>query len=206
MDGERPSRAALVVDDDAEARAVLASALARGGYLTLEATSGEEALEIVRRELPSVICLDICLSGICGYQVLHELRTAYGPGLPIVLVSGARGASCDRVAGLLLGADDFFTKPIAADEFLIRVRRLLDRSKPVASPIASKLTSREQEILGLLAQGLDPDDIAARLFITRKTVGTHSENIFRKLQVHNRAQAVALAYRQDLLRSPGSRS
>jgi DNA-binding NarL/FixJ family response regulator len=197
-----PSTPVLVVDDDADARAVVTSALGRTGCSTLEAISGEEALEIARRDPPALVSLDVCLPGICGYEVLRELRVEFGVGLPIVLVSGARAESCDRVAGLLLGADDFFVKPIAPDEFLIRVRRLLARSKPVAPAVASRLTSREQEVLGLLAQGLDPDDIAGRLFIARKTVRTHIENIFRKLEVHSRGQAIALAYRQDLLRVP----
>jgi DNA-binding NarL/FixJ family response regulator len=102
---------------------------------------------------------------------------------------------------MLLGADDYFVKPIASDEFLLRVQRLLVRSRPVAAAVASRLTSREQEVLRLLAEGLDAAEIAGRLFISRKTVRTHIENIYRKLQVHNRAQAVGLAYRQELLGS-----
>jgi DNA-binding NarL/FixJ family response regulator len=96
-------------------------------------------------------------------------------------------------------ADDYFVKPIASDEFLLRVRRLVDRSKAVAPAVASKLTPRELEVLRLLAEGLDGDEIARRLFIAGKTVRTHIENILRKLQVHTRGQAIALAYRQDLL-------
>jgi len=200
---DRPgsSAAALVVDVDEEARAAIASALARAGYATLEALSGEEAVEIARRTPPMLVALEVFLPGICGYQVLRELRAEFGAGLPIVFVSGVRTEACDRVAGMLLGADDYFVKPIASDEFLLRVQRLLARSRPVAAAIVSRLTSREQEVLRLLAEGLDAAEIAERLFISRKTVRTHIENIFRKLQVHNRAQAVGLAYRQDLLGS-----
>jgi DNA-binding NarL/FixJ family response regulator len=190
----------LAVDGDGESRAVVASALCRAGYTTLEASSGEEAIEIARRDPPALVALEVKLPGICGYQVLVELRVEFGAGLPIVFVSGARTEACDRVAGLLLGADDYFVKPIASDEFLLRVRRLVDRSKAAIAPIvASKLTPRELEVLRLLAEGLDGDEIARRLFIARKTVRTHIEHIFCKLQVHTRGQAVALAYRQDLL-------
>jgi DNA-binding NarL/FixJ family response regulator len=195
-----PSAPVLVVDGDEEARAIIASALGRAGYTTLEASSGEEAVEIAHRDPPTLVALEVVLPGICGYQVLRELRADFGAGLPIVFVSGARTEACDRVAGLLLGADDYFVKPIAADEFLLRVQRLLALSRPVTAAVASRLTSREQEVLRLLAEGLDLTEIAGRLFISRKTVRTHIENIFRKLQVHNRAQAVGLAYRQDLLR------
>jgi DNA-binding NarL/FixJ family response regulator len=188
------------VDGDVESRAVVASALCRAGYATLEASSGEEAIEIARRDPPALVALEVKLPGICGYQVLVELRVEFGAGLPIVFVSGARTEACDRVAGLLLGADDYFVKPIASDEFLLRVRRLIDRSKATVAPVvASKLTPRELEVLRLLAEGLDGDEIARRLFIAGKTVRTHIENIFRKLQVHTRGQAIALAYRHDLL-------
>src|SRR6266571_3308920 len=63
------------------------------------------------------------------------------------------------------------------------------------------LPARETEVLRLLAQGLEQEDIAGQLFITRRTVGTHIENLTRKLGVRSRAQAVALAYREDLVKS-----
>jgi DNA-binding CsgD family transcriptional regulator len=75
-------------------------------------------------------------------------------------------------------------------------------SSPVFAPsVASKLTNREMEVLRLLAEGLEQDEIARHLFITRKTVGTHIENVMRKLGVRTRSQAVALAYREDLVKT-----
>jgi DNA-binding NarL/FixJ family response regulator len=185
------------VDSDRDARAVVACALNRAGYSTLEASSGEEAIEIARREPPALITLEVLLPGICGYEVLRELRAEFGAGLPVVFVSGTRTEACDRVAGLLLGADDYFVRPFAPDEFVLRIRRLLDRAMTPA--VLVRLTAREQEVLQLLAEGLAPDEIARRLFIARKTVGTHIEHIFRKLRVHSRAQAIAVAYRTRLL-------
>jgi two-component system, OmpR family, response regulator len=189
-----PSARVLTVDADAEARAVLASALGRAGYPTSEASSGEEAIEIARYVLPALVSLEVSLPGICGYQVLHELRLEFGPALPVVFVS-ARTEASDRVAGLLLGADDYLVKPVSPDEFVLRVRRLVGRTKPIAPAVASRLTAREQEVLGLLAEGHDPEEIANRLFISRKTVGSHVEHIFRKLGVHSRAEAIVVAYR-----------
>jgi DNA-binding NarL/FixJ family response regulator len=116
-----------------------------------------------------------------------------------VFVSGERTESYDRVAGLLVGADEYLVKPVSPDELLIRVERLVGRSTPVAPPVAAKLTRRELEILSLLAQGLHAAEIAARLFISPKTVSTHVDRILRKLGVRSRAQAVALAYRRDLV-------
>jgi DNA-binding NarL/FixJ family response regulator len=97
-----------------------------------------------------------------------------------------------------VGADDYIVKPYAADELLTRVRNLVRRSRPLAPDVAATLTRREREVLRLLVEGLRSEEIARRLFISRKTVGTHIENILRKLGVRSQAQAIALAYRRQL--------
>jgi two-component system, NarL family, secretion system response regulator SalR len=117
--------------------------------------------------------------------------------MPIVFVSGSRTESYDRVAGLLVGADDYIVKPYAPDELLTRIRHLVRRSKSLSPSVTAGLTSREREVLRLLANGLRQEDIAERLFISRKTVGTHVGNILRKLGVRSQAQAVSVAYREE---------
>jgi DNA-binding NarL/FixJ family response regulator len=194
----RPSSPILIVDA-VEAGADLVAQLERAGYGTVCAETGEEALELARSDAPALVLLEVCLPGICGYEVCRQLRGLYGEALPIVFVSGGRTESYDRVAGLLVGADEYLVKPVSPDELLIRVERLLRRSRPVAPPVAVKLTRRELEILSLLAEGLHAAEIAARLFISPKTVSTHVDRILRKLGVRSRAQAVALAYRRDLV-------
>jgi DNA-binding NarL/FixJ family response regulator len=185
----------LVVDDDRACADAFCNALVRAGYETVSAATGEEALELAGRRTPSLAVLDICLPGISGYEVCHELRQSFGDGLPIMFISAARGESYDRVAGLLLGADDYLAKPVAPDELLARVRRLLRRRAPIAAGVATRLTKREQEVLGLLAEGCDIAEIASRLHLSPKTVATHIEHILGKLGVRSRAQAVAFAYR-----------
>ena len=195
----RPRSPVLVVDGDAETCAGLVEPLARAGYTTTCAGTGEEALELAGREPPALAVIEICLPGISGYEVCRQLRAAFGDALPIVFVSADRTESYDRVAGLLVGADDYLVKPVAPDELLIRIERLVRRTAPVAPPIAAKLTGRELEVLSLLAEGLHAADIAARLVISPKTVSTHVDRILRKLGVRSRAQAVALAYRRELV-------
>ena len=199
MGPEAAADVVLIVDPDSEDRAIAATVFERAGYETLEAATGEEALELARRNPPRLVVSEVALPGVCGYEVCHELRQEFGEGLPIVLVSGERTEPFDRVGGLLIGADDYLVKPVAPDELLARARRLVQRTTPVAPPVAAQLTMRETEVLSLLAEGLEQDEIAARLFITRKTVGTHIEHILKKLGVRSRAQAVALAYRSDLV-------
>jgi DNA-binding NarL/FixJ family response regulator len=89
------------------------------------------------------------------------------------------------------------------DELLARVRRYTTPDEPVTGrPVAaSVLTKREQQILRLLAEGLDQGEIARQFVISEKTVATHIQHILEKLGVHSRAQAVALAHRAGLLES-----
>jgi two-component system, OmpR family, response regulator len=195
----RPSSPILVVDGDTETCAALVSPLERAGYRTVCAETGEAALECARAEAPALALIEICLPGISGYEVCRQLRATFGDALPIVFMSAERTESYDRVAGLLLGADEYLAKPIAPDELVIRIERLVRRSAPVAPPVAAQLTRRELEILSLLAEGLHAAEIAARLVISPKTVSTHVDRILRKLGVRSRAQAVALAYRRDLV-------
>jgi DNA-binding NarL/FixJ family response regulator len=186
----------LVADHDENARSSLVALLEEEGFRVRQAANGEEALGAARKERPSAVLLEVALPQVCGYEVCRALRTEFGPSLPIVFVSGVRTESYDRVAGLLVGADDYVVRPYARDELLARVRRLV-RNSPISDNIASRLTKREAEVLGLLAEGLEHDEIARKLFISPKTVGTHIEHILAKLGVRSRAQAVALAYRGD---------
>jgi DNA-binding NarL/FixJ family response regulator len=197
--GPRPSSPILVVDGDTDTCAGLVSPLKRAGYRTVCVETGEAALELARAEAPALALVEICLAGISGYEVCRQLRATFGDALPIVFMSAERTESYDRVAGLLIGADEYLTKPIAPDELVIRIERLLRRSGPVAPSVAAKLTGRELEVLSLLAEGVAAAEIAARLVISPKTVSTHIDRILVKLGVRSRAQAVALAYRRELV-------
>jgi two-component system, NarL family, nitrate/nitrite response regulator NarL len=199
----------LIVDDDANYRAFVSTMLGRVGYGTREASSGEEALNSVRRERPSCVLLDVLLPGVTGYAVCRELRDEYGEALPIIFVTGERTEPGDRVAGLLLGADDYVVKPFDPDELLARVRRSIIRSQLDGPRRGDRvralfgLTDRERDIVMRLADGVGQKAIAAELVISPKTVATHIQRILVKLGVHSRAEAVAVAHREGLTRPPG---
>lgn len=193
---------ALVVDDDAPQRAEIVSLLKRAGWTTLEAATGEEGLELAREQSPSVVVLDVCLPDISGYSVCRQLRDEFGDDLTIVFASARRAEAYDRVAGLMVGADEYFAKPLPADEFFLRMRRLTARREKAAAPPVPKpsgLTARELEILRLLADGLGQKEIALRLYLSPKTVSSHIERIYKKLGVRSRTQALAIAFRTSLV-------
>lgn len=189
----------LVVDHDDAEREATAALFSQAGFAVTAVGTGEEALEAARHDSPSVVILEIPVGSLSGYEVCRSLREASGRELPIVFVTGTRTEPYDAVAGLLVGADDYVVKPYAPDELLARVRRLVERSRPIVPSVAERLTSRELEILQLLAEGLTQADIAAQLVISPKTVGTHIEHILAKLGVRSRAQAIAVAYREELV-------
>ena len=105
----------------------------------------------------------------------------------------------DRATGAIAGVTVFDQEPDAAvlNPLLEEFRATLGASGPV-----QPLSDREREVLQLLAEGLTQREIARSLVITPKTCGKHIERILEKLSVHSRAQAVALAYRDDLVAVP----
>ena len=101
---------------------------------------------------------------------------------------------------MMIGGDDYMVKPVDPDELLARLRRLLIRSSAWSKPNSTSLTEREIEVLQLIAEGCPPCEVAKRLVITPKTVASHVQRIMAKLDVHTRAQAVAVAYESGLIR------
>ena len=188
----------LIVDDDAGTRNLISTLLHRAGFETREAEDGHEAMRLADEVRPAAAVVDVNLGGgQSGYEISRELRDRF-EGLPVVIVSGERTQSFDRVAGLLLGAADYIVKPFDPDELIARVRRLVVQDEPRRNS-ASSLTPRERDVLRLLADGLNQRAIAAELFLSPKTVATHIQHILAKLDVHSRAQAVAVAHRDGLV-------
>jgi len=117
----------LVVDDEPQIRRTLRATLAHHGYEVIEAKNGEEAVEIVVREHPDVILLDMNLPDMTGIEVCHKLRRSFQG--PILMVT-VRSAETDKIAALDSGADDYVSKPFAMGELLARIRATTRRFKP----------------------------------------------------------------------------
>ena len=195
----------LIADADASFCSLVASWLELLSMQAVTVITGGEAVRSVRRSRPALVLLDVQLPDVSGFEVCRELRDEVGENLPIVLVSAEKTDDHDRVAGLLLGADEYLVKPLDPTVFMAQVRRLVSRSLATADLVGDgddRFTAREREILGLLADGKDRAEIARRLVISPRTVGSHVQHLLIKLGVHSQAQAVALAYREGLIQRP----
>lgn len=121
----------LFVDDDTTVRDTSARVLRAAGYRVLEAGDGQAGLEILQREKPALVLLDVDMPRLDGWQVVERLR-AQGDRVPVIMLTGLTDVT-HRVRGLGSGADDYVAKPCDTRELLARVHALLRRSHPVAT-------------------------------------------------------------------------
>lgn len=195
----------LVVDHDDATRAAAVHVAARLGYEVNAAEDAELLFERLDGERLVLAIVEVELPGSTnGLDLLRELHARFGDDLPVILVSADRNTPLDRVAGLLIGADDYIAKPLDRGELLARVRRSLRRSNGNGrsngkADSDTTLSPREREILALLAAGKTQKEIASTLVISSKTVATHIQHLLSKLGVHSRAQAVATAFQLGLV-------
>ena len=127
----------LVVDDEQAVRESLRRSLKFNGYDVLLAADGVEAVEMVHRENPGLLILDVLMPNMDGLEVCRTLRSE-GWDRPILVLTARDGVS-DRVAGLDAGADDYLPKPFALEELLARVRSLVRRA-------AAESTGKQQPV------------------------------------------------------------
>ena len=201
----------LIVDSDDASRLTAVQVAVRLGYDARPTPTADELIERLGPERPTLAIVEVELPGPAnGLEVMSQLHEAFDGDLPVILVSATQTDAFDRMAGLMLGADDYVSKPLDAGELLARVKRSLRRVAPPVNGAgngdghsraenAAGLSPREREILGLLAEGRTQGQIATELVISSKTVATHIQHILSKLGVHTRAQAVALAFRRGLV-------
>lgn len=140
----------LVVDDDRSVRDTLRQSLTFNGYDVVQATDGEEAQTLIRKENPDLVIMDGILPKVDGLEILRSLR---GSGSEVlVLMLSQKSDVADRVAGLDAGADDYLTKPFALEELLARVRSLYRRSRRTAAAVA-----KDSKPLSFLDLTLNPE-------------------------------------------------
>ena len=118
----------LVVEDEPDIQELICYHLQKEGFATLKAGSGREALQIIERDHPDLVLLDLMLPGVSGMDVLKTVRFTWGKTeLPIIIVS-ARTDETDVITGLELGADNYLPKPFSPKVLVANVKALLRRA------------------------------------------------------------------------------
>jgi DNA-binding NarL/FixJ family response regulator len=197
----------LLVDDDRLFMAFMVRSLrlARPAWNLRTAEDGAKALQVLKNEPVDILVTDIAMPVMGGLDLLAEIRRdPVLAGLPLIFITSHEDRATMR-KGMVSGADDYLTKPVAVEELVLAIESRLQRLGQVAGtaegaavlgePIRELLTDRELEVLGLIGRGKVTKDIAQILGLSPRTVCVHRANIMRKLDLHNAAALAALAIR-----------
>jgi len=201
-----------VVEDNSEIRQGVSFIInSTEGFSCIAFGNAEEALEKIPEKVPEVVLMDINLPGINGIECTRRLKEKY-PELQIMICSVYDDD--DNVFNALeAGANGYIIKSAAGEKLLTSIKELYNGGSPMSSSIARKvvarfqrinsgkalqvepkedysLTTRENEILDLLAQGFRNKELAEKLFVSVNTIRTHVYNIYEKLHVNSRIEAL----------------
>ena len=203
----------MLVDDHAMVRRGLAAFLQVFDDLELagEAANGDEAIQLCDRLLPDVVLMDLAMPDMDGVTATRIIRQRF-PSVQVLALTSFTEEKLIQNA-LQAGAIGYLLKDVTADE-LAQAIRAADSGQATISPKVVQamvhaatqppapghdLTKRERTVLGLMVEGLNNTEIAARLVVSPSTVKSHVSHILRKLDVASRTEAVALAVRHHLV-------
>jgi len=204
----------LIVDDHPITRNGLRSALSTSKEVEIvgEASTGEEAVEEVRKLSPDVVFMDVRMPGIGGLEATREIRDI-NPETRVILftVEESRSALADAIRA---GVSGYLLKDVSAAE-LIHAAKMAMEGKAVIHPTLTRafieeiqyveqrpetpLSRREAQIVQMVAYGATVKEVAHQLGISPHTVKTHLERVYEKLGANDKAQAVAIAFRKGLV-------
>ncbi|HEY6149107.1 MAG TPA: response regulator transcription factor [Gaiellaceae bacterium] len=209
----------LLVDDHDLFRTGLRNLLEeRDVQVTGEASTGEEAVRLVRELAPDVVVMDLHMPGISGIEAIRQIAS-FAP-LARVLVLTISDHDEDVLHAILAGACGYLLKDASVDDLIRGIEaaavgeslvspaiagkvlqqvRATTISPEAADAVRAELSQRELDVLKLISSGKDNAMIAAELHISPKTVKNHISNILMKLQIENRIQAAVYAVRSGIV-------
>lgn len=207
----------MVVDEHKIVREGLATLIAKQPNMEIvgEATDGREALDLVEKNTPDLILMDVTMPNLNGIEATRRIKLK-NPGIEIIALS--LHSERQFVLGMIrAGASGYLIKQCTFDELVLAINTVMEGKKYLSREIAnvlieeyireesqgkavidSKLTSRETEILQLLAEGKTTKEIASNLSISVKTVEAHIRHTKSKLKVNTVAMLTKIAIREGL--------
>jgi len=212
MIDHEPPYTVLVIDDHPLFRkgAEQLISLDEDFELAGEATNGERGVELTRQLKPDVVLLDLNMQDMDGIAVLKQLKAKEHE--PVVIMLTVSNAEDDIIAALRCGADGYLLKDMEPEEILIKLRRAIGGQTVLDESISTLLanvlrnenrspplnqiefTSREKQIVSLIAEGKSNKAIARELGISDGTVKVHVKNVLRKLNLSSRLEAAVWAF------------
>jgi FixJ family two-component response regulator len=200
----------FVVDDDVSVRESLESLLRCEGWQPETYASASEFLARPRVQTPSCLILDVSLPGLNGLD-LQKRVAAERMEMPIIFITGY-GDVPMTVRAMKAGAQEFLTKPFNDEVLLVAIRHALERSRialgrememQVLKDRYASLTSRERQVMALVASGKPNKQVGSELGISEITVKAHRGKVMEKMQAGSIADLVKMAGRLRLTRAPG---
>jgi DNA-binding NarL/FixJ family response regulator len=208
----------LIADDHPVVRDGLRGMFARGGDIEVvgEASDGREAVDRAIALVPDVVLMDLRMPGTDGVTAIRELAARGAAAKVLVLTT--YDTDSDVLPAIEAGASGYLLKDASPDELRRAIRAAHEGGTVLAPSVASvlmaqvrrpaaaslgPLSERELEVLALIAKGRSNREKAAELFISEATVKTHLMHVYSKLEVNDRAAAVAVAYERGLLQPRG---
>ncbi|SHK50603.1 two component transcriptional regulator, LuxR family [Reichenbachiella agariperforans] len=207
----------ILADDHSVVRKGLKLLLEESGTITVvaEASSGEQALELVKEHAPQVLVTDISMPGMSGLDLIPQVKK-HKPDTQILVLSTHNDEEYILVS-FEAGALGYLPKNTKAEQLIAAVEKIatgdlfytpevieilgasLIKKRSPGKSIKSWLTKREKEILAELVEGSTNKEIAEKLFLSTRTIDSHRRNIMKKLNVSNSAQLVKMAIEKNLI-------
>lgn len=216
----------LVIEDEPSLRNNICEILNHFDYVTASFATGEQALAIAVEFVPHVILCDIMLPGMDGYQILEAVRKIPVLNTTAFIFLTAKASRNDLRIGMDLGADDYLTKPFSKEELLNSVNTRMARifnltvEEIIEHEMSDKLSSQmqngidhldsvtnsERKVLYLMAEGFTSQQIADKVYLSRKTIENHRANISRKLELKGPNSLINFVFYirgKNLIKNPG---
>lgn len=204
------SRIVIVEDNDAvrEGFSLIINSVSKY-YVVAGYDNAEDALKNLKKDKPDIVLMDLELPGMNGIEAIAAIKKT-NPNIDLIVNTIYENSDLVFQA-LCAGAAGYITKNTSHSELLNAIDEVINGGAPMSSKIAkmvvssfqknpnSPLSNRETEVLELLSQGKSYSMIAQELFITKETAKSHIKNIYSKLQVNSKSEAIAKATKEKLI-------